>query len=85
MLITDGGTLVRTRVNEISVVGRNTQGVTVIRLDKGEKVVGVDRVDGLGDEDDAEDADVDTETEINTDAEVDELQTDNTETGGEEE
>ncbi|OAI20014.1 MULTISPECIES: DNA gyrase subunit A [Methylomonas] len=50
MLITDGGTLVRTRVNEISVVGRNTQGVTVIRLDKGEKVVGVDRIEALGDE-----------------------------------
>jgi DNA gyrase subunit A len=56
MLITNAGTLVRTRVNEISVVGRNTQGVTVIRLDKGEKVVGVDRIDGLGDE---EDEDVD--------------------------
>lgn len=54
MLITDGGILVRTRVKEISVVGRNTQGVTVIRLDKGERVVGVDRIDGLGDEDDVE-------------------------------
>ncbi len=52
MLITSGGILVRTRVNEISVVGRNTQGVRVIRLDKKEKVVGVDRVDGLPDEDD---------------------------------
>jgi DNA gyrase subunit A len=51
MLITDAGTLVRTRVKEISVVGRNTQGVTVIRLDKGEKVVGVDRIEGLGDDD----------------------------------
>ncbi|MGD0958428.1 MAG: DNA gyrase subunit A [Methylomonas sp.] len=58
MLITDGGILVRTRVNEISIVGRNTQGVTVIRLDKGEKVVGVDRIEGLGDEEeDEEDAD----------------------------
>ena len=57
MLITDAGTLVRTRVAEISVVGRNTQGVTVIRLDKQEKVVGVDRIEGLSDEDmDAEDA-----------------------------
>ncbi|AEG00292.1 DNA gyrase subunit A [Methylomonas methanica] len=57
MLITNAGTLVRTRVNEISVVGRNTQGVTVIRLDKGEKVVGVDRIEGLGDdEDDMEDS-----------------------------
>jgi DNA gyrase subunit A len=53
MLITSGGILVRTRVNEISIVGRNTQGVRVIRLDKKEKVVGVDRVDGLPDEDDA--------------------------------
>ena len=52
MLITSGGVLVRTRVNEISIVGRNTQGVRVIRLDKKEKVVGVDRVDGLPDEDD---------------------------------
>ncbi len=51
MLITSGGVLVRTRVDEISVVGRNTQGVRVIRLDKKEKVVGVDRVDGLDDED----------------------------------
>ncbi|MGY6276184.1 DNA gyrase subunit A [Methylomonas sp. MgM2] len=54
MLITDAGTLVRTRVKEISVVGRNTQGVTVIRLDKDEKVVGVDRIEGLDDEADDE-------------------------------
>jgi DNA gyrase subunit A len=47
MIITDGGTLVRTRVAEISVVGRNAQGVRVIRLDEGEKVVGVDRIAGL--------------------------------------
>ena len=44
MLITDAGTLVRTRVEEIRVMGRNTQGVTVIRLNSGEKVVGVDRI-----------------------------------------
>lgn len=47
MLITDNGVLVRTRVNEISIVGRNTQGVRVIRLDKNEKLVGVDRIEGL--------------------------------------
>lgn len=46
MIITDGGTLVRTKVDEIRVLGRNTQGVTVIRLSKGEKVVGVDRIAG---------------------------------------
>jgi DNA gyrase subunit A len=50
MIITSGGILVRTKVNEISVVGRNTQGVRVIRLDKKEKVVGVDRVEGLSDD-----------------------------------
>ncbi len=75
MLITDGGTLVRTRVNEISVVGRNTQGVTVIRLDKGEKVVGVDRIDGLGDEDgDDEEADLVDETNLDADVEADAAQ-----------
>ncbi|MBZ4202880.1 MAG: hypothetical protein LAC70_07095, partial [Methylovulum sp.] len=52
MIITDGGTLVRTRVAEISVVGRNTQGVMVIRLDKKEKVIGVDRIEGLAVDDD---------------------------------
>ena len=57
MLITDGGTLVRTRVDGISVVGRNTQGVTIIRLDKKEKVIGVDRIEGLAGVDD-EDEDV---------------------------
>ncbi len=50
MLITNGGTLVRTKVNEISIVGRNTQGVKVIRLGKNEKVVGIDRIIGLFDD-----------------------------------
>jgi DNA gyrase subunit A len=60
MLITDGGTLVRTRVDEISVVGRNTQGVTIIRLGKNEKVIGVDKIEGLAGIDDDEDSDFDT-------------------------
>ena len=50
MLITDGGTLVRTRVDEISVLGRNTQGVTIIKLGKNERVVGVDRIEMLFDD-----------------------------------
>jgi len=41
MLISDGGTLVRTRVNEVSNMGRNTQGVTLIRIGEGEKLVGI--------------------------------------------
>ncbi len=44
MLISGGGTLVRTRVNEISVMGRNTQGVRLIALGGGEKLVGVERI-----------------------------------------
>ena len=46
LLISDGGTLVRTRGSEISRVGRNTQGVTLIRLSKGEKLQAVERLDG---------------------------------------
>lgn len=41
MLISDQGTLVRTRVEEISVLGRNTQGVRLIRVREGEHLVGV--------------------------------------------
>ena len=44
MLITNGGTLVRTPVEDVSIVGRNTQGVTLINLTKGEKLVGLERV-----------------------------------------
>lgn len=44
MMITDAGTLVRTRVMEVSVVGRNTQGVTLIRTAENECVVGLQRI-----------------------------------------
>ena len=44
MMITDAGTLVRTRVSEVSVVGRNTQGVILIRTAEDENVVGLQRV-----------------------------------------
>ncbi len=45
MLISDKGTLVRTRVTEVSIQGRNTQGVRLIRLKDGEKLVGLEQVD----------------------------------------
>ncbi|ELR67484.1 DNA gyrase subunit A [Photobacterium marinum] len=45
MMITNGGTLVRTRVAEVSRVGRNTQGVTLIRTADDEQVVGLQRID----------------------------------------
>ncbi len=63
MMITNAGTLVRTRVSEVSIVGRNTQGVTLIRTTEDELVVGLQRVE---DEDDALDDD-----------EVDEMISDN--------
>lgn len=51
MLISDKGTLVRTRVEEVSVQGRNTQGVRLIRLREGEKLVGLEQVDEPNEED----------------------------------
>jgi DNA gyrase subunit A len=45
MLISDQGTMVRTRGDEVSVQGRNTQGVRVIKLKSGEKLVGVERIE----------------------------------------
>jgi len=53
MLISSTGTLVRTPVADISVVGRNTQGVRLIRLAEGERLTGVERVEGLDAADDA--------------------------------
>ncbi len=47
MLITNGGTLVRTPVTDISDMGRDTQGVTMIRLSKKEKLVGIARIESL--------------------------------------
>ncbi|MBT3015851.1 MAG: DNA gyrase subunit A [Candidatus Thiodiazotropha sp. (ex Clathrolucina costata)] len=54
MMISDGGTLVRNRVSEISQMGRNTQGVIMIRLSSDERLIGVERVENLdtdGDDD----------------------------------
>ncbi|GGD53084.1 DNA topoisomerase (ATP-hydrolyzing) subunit A [Lacimicrobium alkaliphilum] len=45
MLISDQGTLVRTRVSEVSTVGRNTQGVRLIRTGENEHVVGLQRIE----------------------------------------
>ena len=52
MLISDQGTLVRTRVDEVSSSGRNTQGVTLIKLASDETLVGLERVQELSDVDD---------------------------------
>jgi len=44
MIITEQGKIIRLRVPDISVIGRNTQGVKLIDLAEGEKVVGVAKV-----------------------------------------
>lgn len=44
MLISDRGRLVRTRVDEVSIVGRGAQGVRLIRLDEGEALIGIQKV-----------------------------------------
>jgi DNA gyrase subunit A len=46
MLMSQSGVLVRTPVKEISVVGRNTQGVRLIRLEEGDQLSGLDRIAG---------------------------------------
>ena len=48
MLMTDGGTLVRTPVEGVSLVGRNTQGVKLISLQGDEKLVGVEKIESSG-------------------------------------
>jgi len=69
LLISDGGTLVRTRASEIAQVGRNTQGVTLIRLGEGESLQAIERVDAsLEDEADV-DAPADS-TEVATGTET---------------
>ena len=54
MLISQIGTLVRTPVAEVSLMGRNTQGVRLIRLDEGDRLVGIERVEGLQEDDEPE-------------------------------
>ena len=49
MLMSQAGVLVRTPVKDISVVGRNTQGVRLIRLEEGDQLSGLERIDGMVD------------------------------------
>lgn len=59
MLITNGGTLVRTRVAEVSVIGRNTQGVKIIGVSKNEQLISIQKV-----------AESDEEDEVDSDGEI---------------
>jgi DNA gyrase subunit A len=53
LLISDQGTLVRTRAAEVSQVGRNTQGVTLMRVAEGEKLIAVESIDVVADADES--------------------------------
>ena len=55
MLITDGGTLVRIRVSDVSVMGRDTQGVKVINVSEGERLIGIERIASIEGEEADED------------------------------
>lgn len=57
MLITNGGTLVRTRVAEVNIIGRNTGGVRLIRINSDERVVGLQRIA----ESDSDDEEIDND------------------------
>jgi len=61
MLITNGATLIRSRADEVRVMGRNTQGVTLIKLSKGELLAGMQRIEEL-----PEVEDIDSESEPGT-------------------
>ena len=64
MMITDNGTLVRIAVGDVSEMGRNTQGVRLIRLTKGEKLVEIEKIEVLSDDvetDEGPDSDHDSE------------------------
>ncbi len=62
MLISNHGTLVRTRAAEVARVGRNTQGVTLIRLPAEEQLVGLVRVEALAEEGNGVDGEAGTES-----------------------
>ena len=70
VLITNKGTLVRTRISEVSIVGRNTQGVKLINVGKGELVVGIAVVD-MEEDSDEEVLDDSVETVANQDTKLD--------------
>ncbi|HXQ46833.1 MAG TPA: DNA gyrase C-terminal beta-propeller domain-containing protein, partial [Caulobacteraceae bacterium] len=68
LLVTDQGQLIRVPVGDIRIAGRNTSGVTIFRTAEDEHVVGVERLEGDGGEDDEGDED---EEEPGDDAQVD--------------
>ena len=65
MLITDQGTLVRFKVGELSIIGRNTQGVRLINVSDGERVVGMQRIEDIQDDEELVEGDESTDSHDN--------------------
>jgi DNA gyrase subunit A len=65
MLITDGGKVIRMQVKDVPIIGRNTQGVRLIRLGESEMVVAVERLAETDNGDDEEDDDQSTDPSVN--------------------
>ncbi|MDA0656811.1 MAG: DNA gyrase subunit A, partial [Proteobacteria bacterium] len=70
MLVTDGGKLIRCPLDDVSIKGRGSQGVSVLNVDENEKVVSVARLRDMGDEDDT-DTDVEDPDQDDEGLEVD--------------
>jgi DNA gyrase subunit A len=70
MLITTGGVLIRTRVNEIRELGRATQGVTLINLGEGEKLSGLEKIVETDEAESESSEEVDREQSVDIDSEV---------------
>ena len=72
MMISDGGILVRTAVKDVSVTGRNTQGVRLIKLGKGELLTQVERIAKMEGDDEGLDEDGNPIVDASLDSEADE-------------
>lgn len=71
LILTSGGRIIRLRMEEISVIGRNTMGRTLVRMDQGEHVVDVARAETTEDEEkDSDDMESETAEEMETDLEA---------------
>ncbi|WP_179998477.1 DNA gyrase subunit A [Acinetobacter sp. YH12239] len=70
MLISDGGTLVRTRASEIAQTGRNAQGVRLIRLGENETLVGVEAIEAVEEDEFVEELDAETVNVENVETDV---------------
>jgi DNA gyrase subunit A len=70
MMVTDGGQLIRTPVSQIRRAGRSTQGVMIIRVGEGERVVSVERLADMGGDDNGDGSGGEDNTPVANDPET---------------